>query len=56
VVLPDDAHAGWLDPALEDASAYAREHAQSREFTHYTVSKRVNNARNEGPDLLQPAT
>jgi len=55
VVLPDEAHAAWLDPTLEDASAFAREHAQSREFTHYTVSKRVNDARNEGPDLVQPA-
>jgi len=55
VVLPDEAHAGWLDPALKDASAYARAHAQSRAFTHYAVSKRVNNARNEGPELLEPA-
>jgi putative SOS response-associated peptidase YedK len=55
VVLPDAAHAGWLDPTLKDASAYAREHALSREFTHHQVSKRVNNARNQGADLIDPA-
>ena len=55
VVLPDEAHAGWLDPALKDASAYARENALLREFTHDPVSKRVNNARNEGADLIEPA-
>ena len=55
VVLPDEAHAGWLDPGLKDATEFAREHAQSREFTHYAVSKRVNNARNEGADLIEPA-
>lgn len=54
VVLPEKAHAGWLDPALKDASTYAREHAQSREFTHYAVSMRVNNARHEGADLIEP--
>jgi putative SOS response-associated peptidase YedK len=56
VVLPAEAHAGWLDPKLADATDYARAHALSREFTHYAVSKRVNNARNEGPDLIEPAS
>ena len=56
VVLPDEAHSGWLDPALKDASAYARERALSREFTHYAVSKRVNSARHEGADLIEPLT
>ncbi len=54
VVLPDEAHAGWLDAELKDASAYARDHALSAPFTHYAVSKRVNNARNEGPELVEP--
>lgn len=54
VVLPDDTHAGWLDPALKDAAAFARAHALAREFAHYAVSKRVNSARNEGPELLEP--
>lgn len=54
VVLPDLAHEGWLDPGLEDATAFAHAHALVREFIHYPVSKRVNNARNEGPELLEP--
>ncbi len=54
VVLPDEAMDGWLDPALGDATQFAREHALSREFVHYAVSKRVNNARHEGADLIAP--
>jgi putative SOS response-associated peptidase YedK len=54
VVLPDEMHAGWLDPALKDATAFAREHAIAREIAHYPVSKRVNSARNEGPELIEP--
>ena len=55
VVLPDEAHSSWLDPALKDATEFARAHALAREFTHYAVSRRVNNARNEGPELIEPA-
>ena len=55
VVLADEAHAGWLDPSLKDAAEFARAHALAREFKHYAVSKRVNNARNEGPELIDPA-
>jgi putative SOS response-associated peptidase YedK len=54
VVLADVANAGWLDPALQDATDYARANAQSRDFMHYPVSKRVNNARNEGAELIEP--
>ncbi|MGD9953104.1 MAG: SOS response-associated peptidase [Burkholderiales bacterium] len=54
VVLRDEALEGWLDPALKDATAFAREHALARELIHYPVSKRVNNARNEGPELIEP--
>jgi putative SOS response-associated peptidase YedK len=54
VVLPDEAFDGWLDPALADATAYARAHALSREFAHYPVSKRVNDARHEGAELIAP--
>lgn len=54
VVLPDEAHAGWLDPALTDATEFARAHALAAEFIHYAVSKRVNSARNEGPELVEP--
>lgn len=54
VVLADEALEGWLDPGLKDATQFAREHALAREFVHYAVSKRVNNARNEGPELIEP--
>jgi putative SOS response-associated peptidase YedK len=54
VVLPDEAFDGWLDPALADPTRFAREHALEREFIHYAVSKRVNNARHEGPELIEP--
>jgi putative SOS response-associated peptidase YedK len=54
VVLPDEAFAAWLDPALEDPTRFARERSLAAEFTHHAVSKRVNNARNEGADLVEP--
>ena len=54
VVLPDEAHTGWLDPGLKDAGEFARAHALAREFAHHAVSKRVNNAKNEGEDLIEP--
>jgi len=54
VALPDEAFDGWLDPGLKDATQFAREHALSRELTHYAVSTRVNNVRNEGPQLIEP--
>jgi len=53
VVLADYAHDGWLDPALADATAFARANALCAEFVHYPVSKRVNSARNEGPELIE---
>jgi len=58
VVLPDDAHADWLDPALVDsarAAGIARERPAPSEFVHYIVRRLVNNARNEGPELIEPA-
>jgi putative SOS response-associated peptidase YedK len=57
VVLPDEDHAAWLDPALHDAAvltAMALEPMPPEAFEHYAVSRRVNNAQNEGPDLIEP--
>lgn len=57
VVLPEACHAGWLDPAQRDASvatAMAHEPMAPADFEHFTVSQRVNNARNEGADLIEP--
>ncbi|HSG75811.1 MAG TPA: SOS response-associated peptidase [Burkholderiales bacterium] len=57
VVLPEDAFGAWLEPAMHDA-AVATTMAQApmapEDFEHYPVSRRVNNARNEGPDLIEP--
>jgi putative SOS response-associated peptidase YedK len=55
LVLPDEAHGDWLDPSLTDAAkalALARERAMT-DFEHYLVSTRVNNARNEAPELIE---
>ncbi|HEY4637988.1 MAG TPA: SOS response-associated peptidase family protein, partial [Burkholderiales bacterium] len=57
VVLPEADHGAWLEPAMHDAevaTAMALEPMAPEEFEHYPVSRRVNNARNEGPDLVEP--
>lgn len=57
VVLADADHAAWLDPGLHDASvatAMALRPMAPDDFEHYRVSRRVNNARNEGADLIEP--
>ena len=54
IALPIETEAAWLDPELTDAAlaiAFAREQATT-EFVHYTVNPRVNNARNEGAELI----
>jgi putative SOS response-associated peptidase YedK len=59
VVLAEDAHAEWLDPALCDsatAAELARERSEPAGFVHYAVRSLVNSARNEGPELIEPAT
>lgn len=56
VVLPESAFAAWTDPELADAArvqALVAANAQS-DFTFHRVSTRVNNARNEGPELVAP--
>jgi putative SOS response-associated peptidase YedK len=57
VVLADGDHAAWLDPALREpaaATALARSPMAPGEFVHFPVSRRVNNANNEGPELIEP--
>jgi putative SOS response-associated peptidase YedK len=57
VVLPESAHAGWLDRALIDAAkvkAIADAHAKPEEFTHYRVRPLMNDARLDGPELIEP--
>jgi putative SOS response-associated peptidase YedK len=57
VVLADEAHEQWLDPALRDAaraSAIARAGQRFDAFIHFPVRKLVNSTRNDGPDLIEP--
>jgi len=56
VVLPDDAHAAWLDSHLTDAKAaiaFVREHAVTR-FEHYPVSSRINRPTASEKSLIEP--
>jgi putative SOS response-associated peptidase YedK len=57
VILPADAHDEWLDPRQQDAEkldrllvAYPADRLAAR-----PVSRRVNNARNDGPELIAGA-
>jgi len=55
IALPKDAEAAWLDPALTDGSqaiALERQHAVTA-LEHYRASTRVNNAKNEGADVIE---
>jgi putative SOS response-associated peptidase YedK len=53
VVLPPESFAGWLAPDIS-VEEIGRLVASAREdFTGHPVSTRVNNARNDSPDLLQ---
>jgi putative SOS response-associated peptidase YedK len=55
VILPDEAQSAWIDPKQTDgdkALAMAQEKAVT-ELDHYRVSTRVNNAKNEGADLIK---
>ena len=56
VVLPDEMHAAWLDPALKDganAAELCRSPAATQELEHYPVSTAVNNGSAEGEELIE---
>jgi len=57
-VLPESAHAAWLDrkltdPAKVDAIAAARVPPDA--FTHWKVRLLVNDTGRDGPELIEPA-
>lgn len=57
VILPDDAHAAWLDATITEAGEIAsiiRTRAVIDELEHYPVSTRVNSSRSQGPELTEP--
>jgi putative SOS response-associated peptidase YedK len=51
-------HGAWLDPAITDGGRFAGVIADDTAvaLSTYPVSRRVNNPRNDGPDLATPAT
>jgi len=56
IALPKDAEAAWLDLALADAAA-AIDLARARavtEFVHHPANPRVNNARSDGAESVEP--
>ena len=55
VILPQAAFARWLDPALQADAAVTDllQAPNDAALTACPVSKRVNNARNEGPELVE---
>ena len=56
VVLADDDIAAWLDPQNSDYEGLAARlrPAAARDWTLVAISKQVNNARNDGPELMEP--
>ncbi len=56
VILPDEVQSAWIDPKQTD-SKEALALAQENAFTsveHHPVATRVNNAKNEGAELVKP--
>jgi putative SOS response-associated peptidase YedK len=56
-ILPERAHAEWLDPENGQLEALQKllKPYPAEEMRAYPVSPRVNSAKNEGPDLVEPA-
>jgi putative SOS response-associated peptidase YedK len=56
VILPPEAHGEWLDPGNEDVERLDRLLVpyDSAAIAARAVSPRVNNARNEGAELIEP--
>jgi putative SOS response-associated peptidase YedK len=57
VVLPESAYASWLDRKLTDpgkVKAIAEAHVPPAELTHWKVRLLVNNAKADGPELIEP--
>ena len=56
VIVPPSAFAEWLDPRNHDVAGLARlfDPAAAGELVATPVSRRVSNARNEGPGCIEP--
>ncbi len=58
VILPRDAEARWLDPALDgdvDALLALLVPVASEKIAAHPISRRVNSVRNDDPSLLEPS-
>jgi putative SOS response-associated peptidase YedK len=58
LVLPESAHAAWLDRGLTDpaqAAAIAARRMPPEAFTHWRVRLLVNDSGRDGPELIEPA-
>jgi putative SOS response-associated peptidase YedK len=58
VVLPESAHAAWLDRNLTDpekVGAIAAARVPPEAFTHWKVRLLVNDTNRDGPELIEPA-
>ena len=56
VIVPPEAYAEWLDPKNEATDRMARlfEPCRRPDLRARAVSRRVNDARNQGPELVEP--
>ncbi len=56
-IIPPEHHARWLDPALQDAAQIQPMIASfpAGELQAIPVGRQINNARNQGPELIEPA-
>lgn len=56
VILAERDHAAWLDPKNDEGNAVKKLLCPypAEEMRAYPITARVNNVRNEGPDLIEP--
>lgn len=57
VIIPREQYARWLDPELQDPAQAGTmiDSYPSGEFEAIPVGRAINNARNQGPELIAPA-
>ena len=55
VILDEAAFEPWLSGTVDEASPFLRPYGGARVLTAEAVSERVNNVRNDGPELWSPA-
>jgi len=56
-IIPREQHARWLDPALQDPAGIQPMIASypATELEAVPIGRQINNARNQGPELIEPA-